>query len=167
MMKTKQLNVWVPEDLRDYVVRRADDEKRPMNAIIAELIREDIVKHNEQLTEQTSLLKLQEMVVAIVRTEVCNAHIQLRRELREDRQFEAETFFVRLQTSLDRLVSLLVTVVRSSGIARRLIYALLSKNHGAPFAKAVYDDAREKVLQELSLKQVSPEPLKRKVPVLP
>lgn len=46
-MRTKQLNVWIPEDLRDYVARRANDEKMPTNTILANLIRDDIVKHNE------------------------------------------------------------------------------------------------------------------------
>jgi hypothetical protein len=31
------------------VARRADDQKHPMNAIIADLINDDIVKRNEQL----------------------------------------------------------------------------------------------------------------------
>ena len=46
-MRTKQLNIWIPEDLREYVARRADDEQHPMNTIIADLIRADIVKRNE------------------------------------------------------------------------------------------------------------------------
>ena len=154
-MRTKQLNVWIPEDLREYVARRADDEKHPMNAIIADLIRDDIVKRNEHLTEQTSLIALQEMVAAIVRTEMRKAHSQLRYELREDRQMEAELFFERLRSYLDRLVGLLVTAVRCSSIVRHLVYASLSKDHGARFAKAVYDDAREKVAQELLPRQTT------------
>jgi hypothetical protein len=164
-MGIKQLNVWIPEDLREYVARRSEDEKQPMNAIIADLIRDDIVKRNEDLIEQNTLIMLQEMIAATVRTEVRKAHVQLRHELREDHHSEAEAFFVRFQNALDRLVSLLVLAIRSSGIARRLIYAFLSKNHGASFAKAVYDDAREKVAQELALKQVTPESLKHDVPV--
>jgi hypothetical protein len=56
-MRTKQLNVWIPEDLRDYIARRADNEKYPMNAIIADLIRDDIVKRNEQLLIATGYNK--------------------------------------------------------------------------------------------------------------
>jgi hypothetical protein len=152
-MRTKQLNVWIPEDLRDYIARRADDEKHPMNAIIADLIRDDIVKRNEQLAEQTTLIMFQEMVVAVVRTEIRKAHAQLRQELQQSRQREAESFFERLRSYLDRIVSLQVAAARSSGIVRRLAYTALSKDHGAQFAKAVYDDAREKVSQELLLKQ--------------
>ncbi len=47
-MRTKQLNVWISEGLGDYITRRADDQKHPMNAIIADLIKDDIVKRNEQ-----------------------------------------------------------------------------------------------------------------------
>jgi hypothetical protein len=154
-MGTKQLNVWIPEDLRDYVARRADDEKHPMNAIIADLIRDDIVKRNEQLTEQTTLTLFQEMVVAVVRTEIRKAHAQLRQELQQSRQREAESFFERLRSYLDRIINLQVAAARSGGIARRLAYAALSKDHGAQFAKTVYDDAREKVSQELLLKQTT------------
>lgn len=154
-MRTKQLNVWIPEDLRDYVARRADDEKHPMNAIIADLIRDDIVKRNEHLKEQTTLTMLQEMMVAIVRTEIRKAHVQLRHELQLSRQREAESFFERLRSYLDRIISLQVAATRSSGIVRRLAYAALSKDHGAPFAKAVYDEAREKVSQELLQKQAT------------
>ncbi len=154
-MRTKQLNVWIPEDLRDHVARRADDEKYPMNAIIADLIRDDIVKRNEHLTEQTTLTMFQEIMVTIVRTEIRKAHVQLRQELQLSRQREAESFFERLRSYLDRIISLQVAATRSSGIVRRLAYAALSKDHGASFAKAVYDDAREKVSQELLLKQTT------------
>ena len=163
-MATKQLNVWIPEDLRNYIARRADDEKHHMNTIIADLIKDDIVKRNDQLTEQTTLLALQEIIAAVVHAEICKVHAQLRHDLRQDRQLEAESFFERLRSYLDHLIGLLATAVRSSGIARRLVYASLSKDHGARFAKAVYDDAREKVSQELSLKQVSPEATMRDVP---
>lgn len=165
-MRTKQLNIWIPEDLRDYVARRADDEKHPMNAIIADLIRDDIVKRNEHLTEQTTLIMLQEMMVAIVRAEIRKAHTQLRHDLRQDRQRETESFFERLRNYLDRPISLLVAAVRSSGIARRLAYAALSKDHGTHFAKAVYEDAREKVSQEIALKQVSLDTAIRDLPIL-
>ena len=155
-MRTKQLNISILEDLVDYIIQRADDEQHPMNAIIVDLIRADIVKRNEHLTEETSLIMLQEMITAIVRTEVRKAHNQLRQELQQLRQWEEESFFERLRSYLDRIVSLQVAAARSSGIARRLLYIALSKDYGAPFAKAVYEDAREKVARELSRKQVSP-----------
>ncbi len=37
-MPEKQLNVWIAEDLRNYVAQRAEQEKCGMNKIIAELI---------------------------------------------------------------------------------------------------------------------------------
>jgi hypothetical protein len=48
-MRTKQVNVWISEGLGDDVTRRADDQRHPMNAIIADLIKDNIVKRNEQL----------------------------------------------------------------------------------------------------------------------
>lgn len=152
-MRNKQLNVWIPEDLREYVARRADDEKCPMNAIITDLIKNDIATRHTQFTEQTSLMVIQEMVAIEMR----KAHAQLRRELREDRQLEAASFFERLHEQFDRLASFMIMCVRSSGIIRRLTYALLSKGYGPHFAKAAYEEAKEKAHQELLLKRASSE----------
>jgi hypothetical protein len=124
-----------------------------MNVIITDLIKHDVARRSELFTEQTSFLVMQEMVAA----EIHKAHTQLRRDLHADRQLEAESFFERLKKYLDRLAGLMVAAVRSSGIARRLAYASLSKNYGSSYAKAIYEDAREKVSQELLLKQIPPE----------
>lgn len=144
-MEEKQLNVWIPEDLRNHVARRAEEEKRSMTAIVADLIREDIARHNGELMQHNSLLVIQEMVAAEIR----QAHAQLRRDLREDREAEAESFFERLKKQFDRLAGLTVMSVRNGGIARRMIYSAISKAFDPPFAKAVYDNARQKAQEEL------------------
>jgi hypothetical protein len=153
MMRNKQLNVWIPEDLREYVARRAEDEKCPMNAIITDLIRNDIATRQTQFTERTSLMVIQEMVAIEMR----KAHAQLRRELREDRQLEAASFFERLHEQFDRLAGFMIMCVRSSGIIRRLTYASLSKGYGTHFARAVYEEAKEKAHQELLPRRNAPE----------
>lgn len=140
-----QLNVWIPEDLRNHVTQRAKDEKRGQNAIIADLIREDIARRSGEFVTQNALIVVQEIVAAEIR----QAHAQLRRDLREDREQEAENFFERLKKQFDRLAGLTVMSVRNGGIARRMMYSAISKAFDPPFAKAVYDRAREKAQEEL------------------
>lgn len=144
-MEEKQLNVWIPEDLRNHVARRAEEEKRSMTAIVADLIREDIARRNGELMQRNSLVIIQEMVA----TEIRQAHAQLRRNLREDREAETESLFERLKKQFDRVAGLTVMSVRNGGIARRMIYSAISKAFDPPFAKAVYDHARQKAQEEL------------------
>lgn len=147
-----QLNVWIPEDLRNHVAQRAKDEKRGQKAIIADLIREDIARRNGELVTQNALVVVQEIIAAEIR----QAHAQLHRDLREDREQEAETFFERLKKQFDRLAGLTVMAVRNGGITRSLTYTSLSKAYGSEFAKQVYDHAREKAHQDYCPKRLRP-----------
>lgn len=147
----RQVNFWIPEALRNHLARRAADEKRTMTDIVIDLIREDIVRRNGELMQNQTLVILQEMVAAELR----QANAQLRRDLREDREHEAESFFERLKKQFDRLAGLTVMSVRNGGIARRMIYSAISKAFDPPFAKAVYDHARQKAQEELLPKKVS------------
>lgn len=149
-MTDKQLNVWIPEELRNHIERRAKEEKRGMNTIIADLIRNDIARSNKDFVERNSLAAIREIVTA----EICQAHAQLRRDLRDDREHEIESFFERLKKQFDRLAGLTVMSVRNGGIARRMIYSAISKAFDPPFAKAVYDHARQKAQEELLPKKV-------------
>src|SRR6266516_2023802 len=150
-MPDKQLNVWIPEELRNYVAQRAEQERHGMNTVIADLIREDMARRNGQLAEQSSLVVFRE----IVASELQKSSAQLRRDLREDREYEAESQFEWFKKQFDRLAGLMVMAVRNGGIARRLTYSMLSKTHGANFAKAAYEDAREKARQELLPKKAA------------
>jgi hypothetical protein len=141
----KQLNVWLPEELRTYIAQRAKQEKRGRNQIIADLIRQDMAQRSGQFVEHNSLMVMREMVAAELR----QAHAQLRHDLREDREHEEESRREWVRKQVDRLAGLMVMAIRNSGIGRRLSYALLSKAHGAEFAKAIYDDARIKANREL------------------
>ena len=55
----KQVNFWIPEDLRNHLARRAEDEKRTMTDIVTDLIREDIARRNGELVQQNTLVVLQ------------------------------------------------------------------------------------------------------------
>ena len=141
----KQLNVWIPEELKNYLAQRSDHEGRGMNVIVAELIRRDMVQRQGEIVADNSLAVLREMVSAEMR----QAHAQLRRDLRDDHEQEQETQNEWFKKQFDRLAGLMVMSVRNGGIARRLIYTLLSKTYGSSFAKSVYDHAKEKAQDEL------------------
>lgn len=159
-MGTRQLNVWIQEDLRGYVAKRAEKEERHMNDIVAELIQNDIARHDTQFVEQNSLLVIQELVAAEVR----RAHAQLRYDLREDWQQETASFIRRIQRYYDRQLDLLVIAVRNSSMIRRLVYASLSKAYGSDFARTVYENAKEKTQEELAPKKILAEHVLRESP---
>ena len=144
-MQGKQLNVWISEELRDYVAKRAEQEQRGMNAIIAELIREDMARRDGQLAEQSSLIVVRE----IVASELQKATAQLRHDLREDRQYEAESGREWLKKQCDRLAGLMIMAIRNSSISRRLTFTLLSKAHGIEYAQKAQKFASEKAHEEL------------------
>jgi hypothetical protein len=150
-MPDKQLNVWIPEELRNHVAQRAEQERRGMNAVIADLIREDMARRNGQLAEQSSLVVIREMVAS----ELQKANAQLRRDLREDREYEAESRQEWLKKQVDRLAGLLVMAIRNSSISRRLTFTLLSKTHGRDFAQRAYENAKEKAHEELLPKKAA------------
>ncbi len=49
--ETKQLNVWLPVELRHYIAQRAENEKRGMNVIIADLIRQAMAQNPPMILE--------------------------------------------------------------------------------------------------------------------
>src|SRR5690242_17695253 len=95
-MADKQLNIWIPEALRNYLAQRSEQEHRGMNTIVAELIREDMARHNGELSEQSSLAVIRD----IVASELQKTRAQLRLELREDRECEAESQLEWLKNNL-------------------------------------------------------------------
>lgn len=141
----KQMDVWIPVELHGYVAQRAKQEHRGMNQVIADLIRQEMAREHEAVFERQTMGVLQELVVAELR----QANAQLRRDLRSDREQEAEAQRDWIHRQVDRLAGLMVMAVRSSSIARRLTYVLISKAYGPPFAKLSYDNAKEKAHQEL------------------
>ncbi len=144
-MPEKQLNVWIPDELREYIAQRAKQEDRGMNAIIADLIRQDIARHNGELIEQQSLPVIRE----IVREEIQKSSAELRRALRLDREFERTADRDFFQKNFNRIAGLTVRSLQNAGIARRLVYSLLAKAFTPTFALQAYEDAKEKMQQEL------------------
>jgi hypothetical protein len=149
-MGEKQLNVWIPEELKLYVSQRAEQKKCGMNMIITELIQKDMASQTGEFVEQNNLVVLREVMSEEIRL----ASAQLRRDLREDRAHETEALTEVLRKHLDRLAGLIVNSIRNGSIARRLTYTLLSKAHGASFASKAYEDASEKAHQELLPKHI-------------
>ncbi len=141
----KQVNFWIPEALRNHLARRAEEEKRTMTDIVIDLIREDIARQNGELTQNQTLTVLQEMMAAELR----QANAQLRRDLREDHEYEIESLFERIKKQFDRVAGLTVMSVRNGSIARRMIYSAISKAFDSSFAKVVYDHAKQKAQEEL------------------
>src|SRR5260370_24400011 len=117
----KQLNVWLPVELRTYVGERDKQEKRGRNQIIADLIRQDMAQRNGQLVEQNSLVVMREMVAAELR----QAHAQLRRDLREDREHEAESHREWVRKQVDRLAALIIIEIRNRRIQPRRSFTIL------------------------------------------
>jgi gamma-glutamylcysteine synthetase len=142
-----QLNIWISEDVKRYLDDRSEQEDRHRYELIEELIRKDMAVHHGESVEQHSLPVISE----IIETRLRKATAQLRTDLREDMQLEIiEQIKTITRNSDNRLASLIVRVVRDSGIIRRLLYALVAKTHGAVFATEAYESAREKAGQELA-----------------
>jgi hypothetical protein len=57
----KQVNFWIPENFRNHLVRRVEDERRTMTDVVTDLIREDIALHNGELMQNNTLVVLQEI----------------------------------------------------------------------------------------------------------
>ena len=147
-MEQLQLNVWISEDVKQYLDERSGREDR-------HLVRADRRTHSAKtwryitgrVIEQHSLPVISE----IIETKLRKATAQLRTDLREDMQLEIiEQIKTITRNSDNRLASLIVRAVRDTGIIRRLLYALVAKTHGAAFATEAYESAREKAGQELA-----------------
>ena len=147
----KQLDVWIPVELHRYIAQRAKQEQRGMNQVIADLIRQEMAREHDAVFERQTMGVLQEIVAAELR----QAHAQLRRDLRADREQEAEAQRDWIHRQVDRLAGLVVMAVRNGGITRRLAYVILSKAYSPQFAKLAYDDAKEKAHQVLLPKKAA------------
>jgi hypothetical protein len=146
-MEKKRLDVWIQAGIRDYVAQEALREGRPMNALTNDLLAHAIACRRGEMIEQQSLPIIRE----IIQTELRKTGAQLRSELREDAQLEIVAEIKSLgRRSDDRLAALLVRAIRDAQISRRLVYVLLAKTFGAPFATEAYDNAREKTGQDLA-----------------
>ena len=81
---------------------------------------------------------------------------QLREQLREDRAEEHDDLREYLKKQFDRLAGLTVSSIKNGGIARRLVYTVLAKAHGGPFAKEAYEHAEKRTNEDLAPKKKTP-----------
>ena len=144
-MAKKQLNVWIDEELKDYIAERAKEEDQGMNDVIADLIRADIARRKGEFLQNNTLAVIQQMLAA----EIHRTHAQLRQDLREDREEETASLLEYLKKQFNRVAGLTIFATRNAGIARRLTYTSLSKEYGPQFAKQAYEHAKEKAQEEL------------------
>jgi hypothetical protein len=146
-MTDKRLNAWISEDCKDYLMERAGREKRGMNKVITDMIRQERAREQGAIIEQHSLPIIRD----IVQTELKKQLAQLRLDLREDMQLEfTNEIKALLRAHTDRLAALIVRTFRHANITQRLTYAMLSKSHGIEFARHAFEDASEKAGRDLA-----------------
>ncbi|WP_376797475.1 hypothetical protein [Thermogemmatispora sp.] len=141
-MEMHRLNIWIPADLAFYLKERARQERKPVNQLVADLIRKERMGglHDslqplvttaclEALNQARSLLELQSRLLAL-------QDFLTEMKLRQERGY-------------DRLAALVIRAIREGGLARRLAYATLAKDD-PDFALDAYNDAKAKVGKDLA-----------------
>ena len=155
----KQLNVWLPEDLKVYLDTRAEQEKKHRRTIIIELLEQDRARRLGELVEQESLPLFREVLQTVLRKFLA--------QQRSNQQDDLDDLFQKIISELEemvpphmltRIAKLATRAVRDGGINRHLLYSSLSKAHGSQFAEKAYDDAERQVSEELA----RPKPKERK-----
>lgn len=146
-MTDKRLDAWIPEDLKSYLAERAERENRGMNLVLADLIRQEQAREQGAIIEQQSLPIIREIVRSELRLQLAD----LRQHLQDDMAFEFTTRLKEvIQKNTNRLAALIMRPTRDSAVVRRMIFTVLSKAHGPDFALRAFNDAKEKVGQELA-----------------
>ena len=146
-MTEKRLDVWIPEELKTYLYERAERENKGMNLVIADFIREAQAREQGAIIEQQSLPIIRE----IVRSELRLQLAELRSNLRDDMLFECTHRLKEvIQKNTNRLAALIMRPARDSAVVRRMVFTVLAKAYGRDFAQEIFEDAKEKVGQELA-----------------
>jgi hypothetical protein len=146
----KRLDVAISSDLRDFIAEEADRTGKPMNIVTDELLGRAVAHRRGEVIEQQSLPIIREIVQSELRKSLAQLLIDLREALLvELLNGIKET----MRASDNRIVSLLVRVMRDAGIARRMIYALISKLVSTTFAAQAFEDAREKTGKDIANRQ--------------
>lgn len=155
----KQLNIWLPENLKVYLDEHARREKKSRKTIIIELLEQDRARRQGETIEQESLPLFRE----VLQTEMRKFLAQQRSNLQDDLDDQFQKILSELEElvpphMLTRIAKLATRAVRDGGINRHLLYSSLSKTHGPQFAASAYDDAERQVNEELA----RPRPKERK-----
>lgn len=122
---------------------RLDDQSKrsgiPATTLLEDYIAKGLARDSGVLIEQNSLPAVRQAV----KEEVARAMQELYQQLSVDLQKSA-------RRSDDRLAALIVRAARYSGIAQRMLYALITKLVSPQYAGSSYEDAREKTGVDLS-----------------
>jgi hypothetical protein len=146
----KRLDVAISTDLRDFIAEEAERTGKPMNIVTDELLSHAVAYRRGEVIEQQSLPIIRE----IVQSELRRSMAQLLIDVREMLFGELLTALKEVsRTSDNRLVALLVRLMRDAGITRRMIYALTSKLVNPTFAAQAFEDAREKTGKDIANRQ--------------
>lgn len=142
MRQKKRLDVWIHPVLRDYITEESKVTGKPQYMVTNELLAHAIAARRGEILESQALPLIRQIVQSEVTQALVQWQVSLLAEIKaQDRR------------STDRLAALIVQAVRSAGIARRLAFTLLAKAYGQPYAQQAYDDARERVGQELAARR--------------
>jgi len=141
----QRLYVEIEHQLRKDVEQEASQEGRSLTFVVEEALREHVARKRGEVLEQAALPLIRE----IVATEVKRSIAQLRLDLQEDRAAQIGDL---VRRSNDRLVSLLIRTLRSSGIAQRMLFSWIAKREGADYAMKAYEAAKEQTGQDLARK---------------
>ena|SRR5450631_4048051 len=146
----KRLDVAISTDVRDFIAEEAERTGKPMNTVTDELLSHAVAYRRGEVIEQQSLPIIRE----IVQTELRRSMAQLLIDMREMLFGELLATLKEVsRTSDNRLVALLVRLMRDAGITRRMIYALTSKLVSTTFAAQAFEDAREKTGKDIANRQ--------------
>jgi hypothetical protein len=148
--RKKRLDVFIRAELRDYISEEAARTGKHLNTITDELLSQVISYRRQETLEEHSLPVLRELF----RREVDRATAQLLTDVRETLLTEVvDVLREDIETSKHRLVVLLVRLLRETGIARHLIYALATRLTDVSFAAQALEEANEKTEKYVVKKQ--------------
>ncbi len=146
-----QLNVWISAEARAFL-DQCKKEGMDRTTLIETLLRQAMAQRAGEQVERQSLPVIHESIDTTMRKYLA----QLRSDLREDMRVEVvEAMKTTARTSENRLARLIVRVMRDTGIARRLVFALMSKTLGTEFAHEAYEHAKAAAGQELAARSTA------------
>lgn len=131
----KQLSIWIDGELKDDLIKRAQQEHIPLKQLVEDILRQSMAHHRGEMIERQALPVIRE----VVRRELRRAFAQLLTSIRQDvnpRTIDQMTTVT--QQNYDHLAAL---VSRHGTINRRLLYTLLSHTVGEALAYDAYEQA--------------------------
>ena len=146
----KRLDVTINSDLRDFIAEEAERTGKAMNTVTDELLSHAVAYRRGEMIEQQSLPVIREIVQSELRKSVAQLLLDFRETLLVELLHEIKEV---TRTSDNRIISLIVRMMRDTGIARRMVYAVTSKLVSPTFASQAFEDAREKTGKDIATRQ--------------